>query len=240
MLLNELTGYRQFQNQDFHGLMAHLEKLGVHNAGGWFGAVVIPPSKPYVYKCWFNDPGYETFINYVKSHQSNKMLPQLKGSGRVHKVPLFFKRPDTVDGYLKVIRLERLRQTSHLSEQAFSALEEAAQILAAGSWTEPEFISWYDEHIKPELGHAQLDPAGFYQVMYDLNQLIDPDDDQIDMHQNNFMLRGDQLVITDPLAGNLGTSLTLRMLSGLEHIIDGYETSHSRADRSQKYNAPDR
>lgn len=58
--LNELTGYRQFEELTLQQYLQNLvDKHKIKIASGNFSVVLIPDDKPYVYKIWSDDHGFD-------------------------------------------------------------------------------------------------------------------------------------------------------------------------------------
>lgn len=107
MRLDELTGYHKYEQHTFSEFVSTILKdQGYKLAKGAFAFVLIPPGKDYVYKCWVSDKGYEHFMKIVQENQGNPFLPKLLS--KIHKVPIFFKRPETIDGHVNVVKMEKL------------------------------------------------------------------------------------------------------------------------------------
>jgi hypothetical protein len=117
MLLNELLGYKKYQNLTLNQIITKL--VDEHEAGsaaGHFSFVAIPKDKDFIYKCWFNDDGYQHFVDVALKHQDNPFFP--KFIGKVKKIPIFFKRHANVDGFLHIIKMEKLKpaeSSTHVS-----------------------------------------------------------------------------------------------------------------------------
>lgn len=106
MNLNELKGIKagavDSTYQDF--ITALAEKHGIDIGEGMQAKVLILPDKQYVYRLWYDDPGYEQFLEFVEDHKSEH-LPKIFSKPRT--LDLTFKRLPK-DMKLKVVKLERL------------------------------------------------------------------------------------------------------------------------------------
>jgi hypothetical protein len=212
MILTELHGYKQYLDKDFYELMNLLKTHADINDNGRFSTIVIPRSGEHVYKIWTNDEGYETYYNIAKRLQGNKFVPKL---GLIRKLPIFFKRPDTVDGYLKIVKLEKLKP---FNDRGLGiALAEFIRFFVS---EKIELTSFKQEHAgndvkrfvdgrrayksapnlyKFEVDDLETSSDDLFELAHALRSaMINNEDLCFDMHSGNIMLRGSQPVITDP------------------------------------------
>ena len=197
--LNELTGYKSnphYQKardifdpekvnlNDFNkriGGLVEFQKYLVDNGFepvgfvGSHGAAFMHPNYPWVLKLFTNDSGYLSFFKYAKQHQNNPYLPKIKGN-------IISINPKT-----SLVRLEKLSPVSFNDpeyEDLFYILKSAYTIT---DLTENEKIKTFMNLYYPEV----------LEILIDLLKLYP--DTGLDVHRGNFMMRGDQLVILDPL-----------------------------------------
>lgn len=217
MILNELHGYKRYLDKDFYELMDLLKTSADVNNNGKFSTVIIPRSGEHVYKVWTNDEGYEAYYHVATRLQSNVYVPKL---GRIRKLPIFFKRPDKVDGYLNVVRLEKL---TPVHERSFSSdLAELFRILVskvgltgfklehAGRDIERFIMLHKKDSVWAKEAQAKLKGAvletlertsdDLFSLSQALRQILvnNEDDLEVDLHGDNVMMRGSQPVIIDP------------------------------------------
>jgi hypothetical protein len=218
MILNELHGYKQYLDKDFYELMDQLKQHAYINDTGAFSVVVIPKAGDAVYKVWTNDPGYEAFYRVASSMQSNVFVPKF---GRIHRLPIFFKRPDTVDGFLKIVKMERLTPMPKRSPAAHDFTGALTVFLKTFVATKVSISGFTPEHAhrdveifthrmkdpSPEaiaaakvLDHLLASSADLFKVAQALRQVLfnNEVDIDLDLHASNLMLRGSQPVIIDP------------------------------------------
>jgi hypothetical protein len=258
MRLDELLGYKKYQNMSFNEFLKDIiSKNKALIDKGKFSFVAIPKEGNFVYKCWFEDRGYEEFIKIVQAHQDNPFFPKLYG--KVRKIPFFFKRPASIDGYLHVVKMEKL-ETADDKEGMDAVLDLLFMIDASGeqNMTDGEdptkekvlnqiskALSYanrdvernqkindkrrddhvqhnsdvtkftleksdydlhrateYKKHIEHNLGNIEKEIDYFVEALKLLHSVVKSEKVVSDMHDRNFMLRGHQIVITDPFVTN--------------------------------------
>lgn len=109
MKLFELFGYHKFKDLTLDEIIEQLyadNRNKFRQGSGAFAITIIPEDKPFIYKVWYEDAGYEKFIKVIQELQGNPFVPKMIGKPR--KLPVFFKRPKEIDGYLKIVKLEKL------------------------------------------------------------------------------------------------------------------------------------
>lgn len=194
MLLTELHGYKRYVDKTFDQILSAL-KARIARDGANSIVVVPRGDQPYVYKAWMKDEAYEAYLELIKTLHGNPYVPKV---GPIKKVPLFFKRQGHVDGHLNVVKIERL-EPSHSSASAellarllqellnakLNGSDEFAKQFAASFFKKSEFAG--DEHL--------------IEFVVALKRLHDQHGDNFaaDCRSDNIMLRGSQLVVTDPL-----------------------------------------
>jgi hypothetical protein len=203
MNLTELKGYRTSDayallkraNSSYHPYKEALElfehfteaaqKSGwILKGSGAFGAVFWKAGKPYVYKVFFDpDTAYRTYIEWCLKNQHNPFVPKV---GKIIKVPgtdifinkieLLTRADDNVSAVKKYIDYDYLENVDkdspfwRRSGMYVSSLEKAL--------------------------------VSLYKNNRDFRDLIDhlKEDWNFDVHWGNYMLRGEQLVVIDPIA----------------------------------------
>lgn len=109
--LNELTGYRQFEEFTLQQYLQNLvDKHKIKIANGNFSVVLIPEDKPYVYKIWSDDKGFDTWIEYCSKNQGKySFIPKIYG--KIKTLPHLFIRGDEYkDTKLKIVKIEKLNE----------------------------------------------------------------------------------------------------------------------------------
>lgn len=174
---------------------------------GLSGAVAQHPNKPYVLKLFKKDPGYLKFIQFIQENLGNEHLPKINRTIK------------TVPGtHLFYVRMERLQPISERElwnkftiEMIYMSLLAIKNDLVIASSTEDKLRK---ELTKKHLNQHVLRRVNFDDVYVgwyakpsaswiDISKkLIDFSDNNnvhhLDIHSDNFMLRDQTLVITDP------------------------------------------
>lgn len=205
MILKELHGYRKYIDKDFYEIVSSIKDAYV-NCQGTFSVVVIPKNSDSVYKVWTNDPGYEAYYDIAKSMQGNVYVPRLS---KIHRVPIFFKRSAEVDGHLNIVKIERLAPIKHQGDSAM-----IASFIGVNSMESVSFTGYTQEHfdtnVKSFIKHAKVNAelaakleatsTDLYELVVKLKQVITSKGPslKVDLHSDNIMLRGQQVVIIDP------------------------------------------
>ena len=153
-----------------------LNKYGFVKLGqGVFGAVFEKPGYPWIFKIFNNDPAYFAFIKFVKQHQGNPYLPEIKGN-IIHIVDNTY-----------AVRVEKLQPLNDT---------DIANTLV--DYLNVENLSCIDDD-----GLEFLDNyfPGLYQLLLQLEAL----GYAFDLHHENIMQRNNCPVLSDPLVepGNL-------------------------------------
>lgn len=231
--LLELAGVKKFHNMTASEILDQFrstfgnEPIKLLGQGSSGVALLI---KNEVYKFWMIDSAYESFINYVKQHQDNPFLPQLKSN--IKSIPAFFIRsehaPDKVH-YIKMERLSGMRQANQFifylnaeqyidnpnddGEYNFETINLGRVIYYLERIKDPKnAIEEFTNLISPKSQGITFDTQvlpdnliQFINTMMDIRQL----GFRLDLHDANFMMRNDQLVILDPLTNEQDLQLNL-------------------------------
>lgn len=184
--LDELQGIKQHTAQDFYSkteVLDYMREQGFEVLNwGMYGGVCDHPSFKgrYVLKV-FADPFYEFFLDWASKQPENPHLPSI--IGRVSKL--------TGEG--RMVRIERL---SEMTRAAYGAarLGRYVTYLRDPKKMAPE---------EAERTAAFLDQKGLGTLRESLDTIaeIKPAGAYIDLTPENFMLRGDTIVISDPYGG---------------------------------------
>lgn len=194
MKLNELTGYKQndlytgakstFMDKSRYYLkrMQNLgkfsdlmDKYGFERLGGGvFGVTYEKRGYPWVFKVFNDDPAYLSYLKYAIRHQSNPNVPKIKGK--------MLRISDTA----YAVRMEKL---AHYTEtDPDSDIATLAWILRG--------ISYFNDLKEDKQEWLQETYPGIYSILKDLDT---SSSFRFDIHGNNFMMRGNTPVITDPM-----------------------------------------
>jgi hypothetical protein len=206
MILAEIHGYKRYLDKDFYELMDLLKASADINHDGKFSTVVIPKTGDHVYKVWTNDDGYETYYNIAQRMQGNAFVPKL---GRIRKLPIFFKRPDKVDGYLQIVKLEKLTKISKLSfaRDLADLMKLLVQKVGLTGFKQEHAGSDIARFVKQHSdesfykGFLEAKSKDLFELAVALRSaLVNNEGDlELDIHTDNVMMRGSQPVVIDPL-----------------------------------------
>jgi hypothetical protein len=152
----------------------YLKKKGFKELGqGSFGATYTHRNYPWVFKLFYNDPSYFKFFEFVKANQGNPYLPKIKGK--------YIKITNGVY-VVRVEKLESMNQNNPKHKMFKDAVEDI----------------YSPAHIKNRaIRIKKIDPL-LYDTLMKINK-IRGTGEQLDLHNGNFMFRGDTGVIIDPI-----------------------------------------
>lgn len=206
MRISELTGYKTYpeykkltQNPSFNEFVKLATEQGwIFYGKGFNGAVLRHPNKNWVYKI-FSDAGHEgsSYYGYAlwaAKHQNNPFVPRV---GKPIKIPGTAHR-DTMwpaqrsDHNLYLVRSEILSPANGKNDPRFEKYIDKRYDRSKTSdyhLDRGEELSLWD-HVRPSLYLFNKD----YREVWEFAQ------EQLDLGINNVMFRGNQLVITDPMA----------------------------------------
>ena len=140
--------------------------------GGTFGATFEKAGYPWVIKIFTHDPAYLYFIKYAIMHQGNPAVPKIKGKMmRINDITF-------------AVRMEKLE---HYQMRSNDRIDEYARLVRS--------IEKVEDLTEIEIKWIQHNFPNVFQVMADL----DKSKFDFDLHQQNFMMRGQTVVLTDPL-----------------------------------------
>lgn len=217
MKLYELTGVRALRDKDLTQLLNDISGEGskFKKAGEGVAAQVLVHSDGTIYKFWAKDSGYESFIEFVEKNKDNPHLPKLKS--KVKELSSFFKKPESFPEKIKYVKMEKLTPIKYhtLFEDSKIAIVDVIRMIyfgATGKYHRSEIkpedaLDWIlnnliQDNKGQELSKKALDIVNsLFKTIQKMNNDI-PDFKKFgnDMHHDNIMLRGETIVITDPLA----------------------------------------
>lgn len=150
------------------------------------------------------DEAYELYLDLVHRLKGNPYVPKV---GPIHKVPLFFKRQLHVDGYINVVKIERLEPAygHHNARELAAMLQNLLNVKVNGSEQfAREFVTSFFKKSTFAGDQELVEYAVALKLLYDQhdgNLAADcrVDSAPVDYQNDNIMLRGSQLVVTDPL-----------------------------------------
>jgi hypothetical protein len=202
MRLTELTGYKN--NPNYRELLkspsfAKFAKLAIRQGWklyghGFNGAVLKHPNRDWVYKVFSDqgDPasGYYGYVVWAAHNQNNPFVPRV---GKTVKIPGTAHQPHPAGSKdLYVVRIELLSPANGKNDPRFEKYIDPRynrDETDHGDLDQDEELTLYD-HAMSSLFH------------YDKNfrQVWEFASDQLDLDIDNVMFRGNQLVLTDPMA----------------------------------------
>jgi hypothetical protein len=209
MQLSELEITKQLKRRGPIHWKDVVSKYGWHIVGQGDEAVVVGhPEKPYVLRIFSKDTPYVDWVNLVQAHQANPHFP--KFSRYIRTIP------GTEINYVRMEILMPITQNQLMKEYLPELAYLYIQTTLLGLEFHVKFAptvgvylrelsrgSIFDKQIQKELWEKIGKPDSFWTQAIDLllslhqNGTKWPAD--LDMHHGNFMLRGNILVISDPL-----------------------------------------
>ena len=201
MKLNELHGYKQYADKDLQGIVDYLKSKGTIFANnGKYSKVII--GNNYVYKIWVDDLAYEDWLRVCRKHEGNPWVPKLIGPTRPMK--LFFKHVEFNEriSELKIQKMEKLEAIPDLVKSGYFA-QILDELIGDDVFSNEEE---FKHALKVKLTKQTYDndlilskSLELYEVISDIKHMLNTNEYINDMHLENFMMRGNQPVITDPL-----------------------------------------
>lgn len=184
--LDELQGIRQHREQTFYTkgqVREYLEEKGFECLGiGMYGGVFDHPSfgGRYVLKV-FADPFYEGFLDWCRTQDGNPHLPRIVG------------KVMRLTGVGRMVRIERLEPMTRVV-YGQARLGRYVTFLRDRSRVKPDEVERITAHI---------DGMGLTHLRETLDAVAarTPKGGEIDLSPENFMMRGETIVISDPYAG---------------------------------------
>lgn len=170
------------------------KKYGFTRYGkGEFAGVYGKPGYNFIIKLFaIEDHGFQEYLGFVRTHQSNPYVPKLKG------------KPVKVTPTVAAVQMEKL--TPVRIQGLVNRFEELVMDYDGimSYWKDPNAPS--DSWADYDYDSKTLEILKFFpNVRTDANlqeicQYLTNFYGDIDIHAGNLMMRGDQLVVTDPLA----------------------------------------
>jgi len=216
MRIQELTGYKnnpimQRAKQDvgdidpstmydldepaFDKFFKYLEQHGFKRLGyGTFANVYEKPGYPWVFKLFKDDDPYIWYYKYCRANQNNPHVPKIKGNLIKVSDDTFCVRMEKLTPYPETPEYKKLYD--HIRYTLFKMMDDAyTGIRNPHGWqpSQKELVMRQEAQDFIKQKYPQL-----YKV---LDALANHGTDwELDLHAQNLMLRGDTVVITDPIA----------------------------------------
>ena len=163
-----------------------LEKAGYEKLGqGVSGTVYAKPGEDSVLKLFQSwDNSYKLFVNFTLQHP-NIHYPKFKG-----------KMMKITDNYYAA-RMERLTPLSQEHAKMVKTMKDYITQRIASGFREinPDEATWWQR----DMEMVEAKQPGITEVCEELAKFIDESDSGLDLQPANVMLRGNTLVITDPV-----------------------------------------
>lgn len=200
MKIRELTGYKSNQmyqqSQDFFGgdltspntriktlinFQKYMMSQGFKSMIGSPGSYAVAFEKddyPWVFKVFTHDPSYLNYFKFAKQNQSNPHVIKIKGG-------LFKINENTF-----VVRLEKLRKGYGYD---FNRL-----IKILNRLYELEDFEYLKNNFPEDFDYFKQYHSSLFDLVHTLAVKIP--DARLDLHRGNVMMRGDTIVLSDPLS----------------------------------------
>lgn len=218
----ELAGVKRFRNMTASNIIKYMkqnfgqgrvELLGKGSAG------VAVKIGNVVYKFWMVDSAYTDFVNYCLQHQNNPFLPKFLSN--IKKTPAFFIRHADAPDYVNYIKMEELGSNMNIDALDYEfkfnlpeeitanrkqygdpssiTMEEVAERIKYMKESDNPLQDFVDGFSNKEITY-QVDQMSkelrlMVQTLCDIRNL----GHEIDLHEDNIMWRGNQMVILDPI-----------------------------------------
>lgn len=220
MLLTELTGIKSQKGKTAYEILNLLKKEhGIKMASGSFGMVLTHPSWDHVVKFFAKDDCYMTFVDFCLKHKSPH-LPAFKK--KPTKMSAFFKKEASKAALDKfyVVKIEKLQP---LTFDDYREIFPLVTVKFREQYQDVIGTSKEDEFLKSQKVDPKLKDLA--NIIFELFE-TKTSGCFMDLHEGNFMKRGDTFVIVDPYAGweaEKGLTLDTIMKRADIHDLIGYE-----------------
>lgn len=213
MNLLELVGVKAHKHKTVNDLMNLLIGGKFIKIGSGSFAHVFKHENGDIYKFWAVDTGYDAFVNLALENQDDPFFPKFLSKPK--EITTFFEKPSSeFPDKFKYVKIESLKPLSIRANKVpgldIMKMDSFIDYVIENSLESIEHIHevlLYDEN--KELGdHYQLDELPEETVKFldkvlpsakKIMTLISLGGYFLDIHDGNIMLRGDQIVITDPM-----------------------------------------
>jgi hypothetical protein len=243
MKLVELLGVKKYHDSTMKQVILDLTRSGelTHHKGS-AARVLVGPN--FVYKFWVADTAYDMFIEYALKHQSNPMMPRFLS--RVRSLTAFFKRPIKFPDEIKFVKMEKLEQISD-DHRIFDGYNVKLEDFIAEIAMNPKLSLDGVMQTFSDLQEIELEPnqrreaEEIYSTVHELLKLYDgvnlenwESSGTLDLHDENVMLRGSQLVFTDPGITDEDLNFNNFLIDYLHRVEMGYDPGVKGPKRSNR------
>lgn len=212
--LNELLGARKFADMTATQILNLLDadddgnhkfEVKLLGQGATGAAILINDS---VYKMWMVDSAYTEFVKYCLTHRGSPFLPKFQS--KIKTMPAFFlrhhKAPDRVN-FIKMEKLKPLESISAANSIKIKYGTEAHQSVAL-----PFFLmgiekayrvkndDGFEDNVIKGCNIANVDDNSEFRDILKIISDMQKFKYNLDLHTGNWMLRGDQVVLIDPIS----------------------------------------
>lgn len=218
--LMELAGVKRFNTMTSREIAEYFKGLTgdqpVSFVGSGTSAIALKIGNT-IYKFWQLDSAYEAFVKYCQGNTNNPFLPKFLSD--IKTMPAVFMRHTQAPDDVHYIKIETLQSNDDIMSTTFETkdgksltLHDITSIIinVKSFWTSPEksLIKYLNSHLGGKYTLDDLtDPLKqLIQTLMDLRTL----GFKLDLHDGNFMMRGNQLVIIDPLFDPADVNLNKR------------------------------
>jgi hypothetical protein len=197
-----LKGVKHLHNLTWPEIINHIkEHFGIVLLGsGAYGQVFSHPSWNYVIKIYESDPGYDRFLKFCSSANSPHLPKVLRAPKVIHQ---FHTRLPEAGSKLNVVKLEILQPLS----SNFTALLSQVR----GTHSNKKMAHLYMQFKSNQRDGLYMQISSKYNlddvftILSQIEGQMSGDHEFLDIHDSNFMMRGETVVIADPIS-NLHTS----------------------------------
>lgn len=187
-IIESLIGYnsetKQQTLQTYLQSLKDKHKIQIHN--GQFAIVLNHPNLNHVYKLWTNDAAFDKWLELCKNNSNNPAFP--KFIGRTKTLPNFFIRREEFNLPIKIVKMEKLIPSPERFGNYYNIIYNAYR----GNASKKKAISLLQD------AHAPSQVIVFCDRVYDIVvNNINEYTTGFDLGQDNIMMRGDDLVMTD-------------------------------------------
>lgn len=232
--VDELVGVKKFAQMSHDDIYKYIEATfgdGEFDALGQGSNGIALGRGGTVYKFWFRDSAYEDFIAYCQEHQDNPFLPKFKSG--IKELPAFFLRSLDAPDRIRYIKMERLSddrkwlgvQVTKYPGRVFEIEDLCNKISRAirmerGDYQNIvarfllDFQDYEDEDEDEEAPPTELTPEFdlLIKTVLDLYHLGGMQrKHRLDLHSGNFLARGKQPVLLDPVANEEDLDLNMKI-----------------------------
>jgi len=208
MRINELVGVKHLGKASVTDILDQLSNSNWKHLGSGGRAFVVSRSTDKVVKFWIQDEAYERFLNYIAAHPSEH-FPRILSTPRTIKN---FSNSGHQYPMLKYVVIERLQplegRQAYDVESLGNLLREVFNIRL--SLTDTDFEAklfqamqrhgeWWEENGQEVIARC----LGMLRVLVELKRNL-PNNTQLDLYRDNFMMRGSTMVLTDPFIDTNG------------------------------------